>query len=140
METEMELPIDAGPAAVMAAAIAAWRELRHPRLADLVDRIEEQLLAAAPRPPLPATRHRADVDAWRTLEAAGDPLDFQRLGAAAAGGEKGAVLRQVRALTARRDPRLARVLLALLEKPPFTGHKARDLLDAMIEELAATRD
>ncbi|HWU86424.1 MAG TPA: hypothetical protein VN253_04090, partial [Kofleriaceae bacterium] len=111
------LPEDAEPAAVLAAAIAAWGELRHPRLADLVDRIEAKLLGAAPRRPLRTSKRREDLAAWRTVEAARDPLDFRRLGAAVGGGSQDDVRRQVEALAVRSDPRLARVLLALLEQP-----------------------
>ncbi len=136
----MELPVDAEPAAVMAAAIAAWRVLRHPRLAELVDRIEERLLDEAPRPPLGASKRHADVAAWREVEAAGDPLDLRRLGEAAGCGAKADVLRQVKALAARPDPRLARALLGLLERPPYAGAASRPLLGEILEELAATRD
>jgi uncharacterized protein (TIGR02996 family) len=134
------LPEDAEPAAVLAAAIAAWGELRHPRLADLVDRIEAQLLAAAPRRPLRASKRREDLAAWRTVEAARDPLDVRRLGAALGGGSQDDVRRQVEALAARRDPRLARALLALLEQPPYAGVKSRGMLAAILERLAETRD
>jgi len=136
----VQLPVDAPPAAVMTAAIELWRELRHPRLAELVDRIEEELLAAAPRPALRASKARADLEAWQALEAAGDPLDFRRLAAAARGGSQLDVLRQVKALAARSDPRLARALLQLLERPPYAGVKSRPLLAEILAELAATRD
>lgn len=121
----------------MAAMIAMWRKLRHPRLAKIVDCIEDQVLASAPRPPLCQTRRRIDIEAWRTTEAAGDPLDFHRLSAAVGAGSQNDTLCQVKALAARQDPRLARVLLALLEQPP---HHDDELLDAILEELAATRD
>ena len=131
---------DAEPAAVLAAAIAAWGELRHPRLADLVDRIEAQLLGAAPRRPLRTSKRREDLAAWRTVEAARDPLDFRRLGAALGSGSQDDVRRQVDALAGWRDPRLGRALLALLAQPPYAGVKSRGMLSAILERLAETRD
>lgn len=125
---------------MLAAAIAAWGELRHPRLADLVDRIEAKLLAAAPRPALRTSKRRDDLSAWRTVEAARDPLDFRRLAAALGSGTQDDVRRQVDALAARRDPRLARALLALLEDPPYAGARSRGMLAAILERLAETRD
>jgi uncharacterized protein (TIGR02996 family) len=124
----------------LVSGIAHWREHPHTRLADLVDRIEQRMLAEAPRPPLRAGKRAADIEAWRALELQRDPLDLARLGAAARCGSPADVGRQVEALAAWRDPRIAHLLLALLADPPYAGVQTRGLLARIVDHIAATRD
>ena len=131
----------------MVEAIELWRKLRHPRLADLVDRLEELLLAAAPRPPLEDSPPGSELHgpheliespelvAWLKIEAACDPLDFRRLARALRGSD---LVYRVQVLSTRgADPRLARALLELIEELP---EPRGELVTPIFEELAATRD
>jgi uncharacterized protein (TIGR02996 family) len=126
--------------AVLARLLWAWTEQRHPRIADLVDRVAARALADQPREELEASGRELALEAWRTIETAGDPLDFDRLGAALRGGSQHEVTAKVRALAARTDPRLGAALLALLAKPPFAGLQSRPMLEAILAALEETRD
>ncbi len=120
--------------------LVAWRTAPHSRVADAVDGLTDQLLAATPRAALPGTKRKADLDAWKKLEKANDPLDFPRLIAAARGGQQEDVLRQVKALARWKHPRFGRGVLELLENPPYAGIKSRPLLTYLLEALTTTGD
>lgn len=125
------------PEELLPRLLKAWPRVRHPRLGDAIDGLTALLEA---RPPLPATKKRADLDAWTKLEARGDVNDFPRLMAAARGGQQADVLRQAEALASRDDARFATGLLTLLEDPPYAGVASRPLLTALIKLLLATKD
>jgi uncharacterized protein (TIGR02996 family) len=131
-----DLPFDA----LLPELVAAWQADRQPEVADLVDGLTRSLLAASPRPALPASKRAADLAAWREVEARRDLLDFPRLMAAARGGSQEDVARQVTALRAWDHPGLAAGLLTLLEKPPNAGIKSRPMLEVVHAALEATGD
>jgi uncharacterized protein (TIGR02996 family) len=127
-------------AEALVAVIAAWRRTRHPRLGELAPFLAERAAAEAPRPPLGASKKRADLDAWRAREAAHDPLDFDALMRAARGGAQADVIAHVEALAAWDDPRLVDGLFALLADPPYAGVKSREMLTAIFVALEGARD
>jgi len=120
--------------------LVRWGATRHPRIGDLCERVVAVRLAEDPRPPLAASKKRADLDAWNACDAKGDPLDFARLAAAARGGTQDDVNAHVAALAQRTDPAMAGAMLALLANPPYAGVKSRGMLEHILEAIATTRD
>ncbi|MFZ5442280.1 MAG: hypothetical protein ACOZQL_19890 [Myxococcota bacterium] len=117
--------------------LAAWRRAHHPRIGDALEAITARLPA---REALAASKKQADLQAWREVDAKGDPLDVPRLLAAARGGQQDDVTRQMRALAKRDDPRFSRGVLALLEKPPYAGVPSRPMLRTLVDLLIAAKD
>lgn len=122
----------------MTALIAAWREQRHPRLGDLIDVLDAELVSLADK--VPSFRSPHSAKAWTEREEKREPRDFTPLMLAIRSGGLALVAARVRALAAWDDPRLVEGLFALLDDPPATGTKAKALVDAIVAALEAARD
>jgi len=112
---------------------ARWRDVRHPRIAALAEAVGAACDAEAARPPVTA-------GAWNAVLAQDDPLDFARLVAAIGDGGAGAAVMRVNRLAARDDPRFGCAMLALVERPPFSGAAGKGMFSALFEALVASRD
>jgi uncharacterized protein (TIGR02996 family) len=131
---------EAFPVDGLMALVAAWQRTKHPRLAHLVDALDEQAAREAPCSPLVRSGKEAHLKAWRDTERTRDVRDLRALLAAAGGGSQDNVIAQVQALSQWNDPRLASGLLALLESPPYAGVKSRGMLKAILSALEETGD
>jgi uncharacterized protein (TIGR02996 family) len=63
--------------AAITALPAAWRECRHPRIADLIDRVSAEVERA--QGPIPGDTIKARCAAWHVIEEDRDPADVGRL-------------------------------------------------------------
>jgi uncharacterized protein (TIGR02996 family) len=98
--------------------VDAWRACRHPRLADLIDRLSGEAVAA--RGPLDGASLAERGAAWAAARDAGDPADFGRMLAAPWPGKWQSALPLLEQLLAwPDDPRLAMVLAQLLADQPY---------------------
>jgi uncharacterized protein (TIGR02996 family) len=116
----------------------AWRRLRHPRLAHLVDALDARAGAVVPR--AKSTKKRSDAKEWAACDQKGDPRDVHHLVATAGSGAPEDIVAQVEALSKRDDPCLAAGYLAMLESPVYAGVKTRHVLAAILAALERTRD
>jgi uncharacterized protein (TIGR02996 family) len=128
-------------AAALAALVRAWWPTRAPRVADLVDLVDERLGAGRARPPSGGPR-REEHAAWLALAAEGRPEDLRRLLATLASGTLAQAVERLEALAGRTDPRLAHELVGLLAAPPFTSSSSSGFWEraiAVLERLADVR-
>jgi uncharacterized protein (TIGR02996 family) len=116
----------------------AWRRLRHPRLAHLVDALDARAGVVVPR--VTSTKKRSDAKAWAERDKKGDPRDIHHLVATAGSGLPEDIVAQMDALSKRDEPCLATGYLAMLEAPAYAGVKTRNVLAAMLAALERTRD
>jgi len=120
--------------------IAAWRGTRAPRIAELVDAAHGRMQAQlAPREPVGEGGSRAAHAAWLEVAAAGDVADFDRLIASLPTGNSRLAAERLDALDDG-DPRLQRVLVAMIEAPPFTASTTRPFWRALVAKLEAIGD
>ncbi len=96
--------------------LEAWREVPHPRLVALVERLDNTLK----RRPLGQASLKAMNARWLEVAKARDPIDVPRLLAALTTGRAQATLGRLRELAQfPNDPRTAMALASLLAEPPF---------------------
>jgi uncharacterized protein (TIGR02996 family) len=101
--------------------LEAWRVVRHPRIADLIDHVSGELVAGAPK--ITGKTIAARSEAWHAIEQQGDLLDVGRLVAMPWPGSWQNALPILQALVARPDdPRIA---LALARAALETRYESR---------------
>jgi uncharacterized protein (TIGR02996 family) len=96
----------------------AWRELRHPRIANVIDFVSEGLTAGAP--PIKGKTAAARAEAWFAVERNHDPADLGRLVAAKWPGTWKPAVPYLLALVAwPDDPRLATAFAKLVDATQY---------------------
>ena len=129
-------------AEVLASLLAAWREVRAPELATLIEAASR--IAARDRAPITGRSQRALHAAWVDIDAARDPADVDRLVATLGHGNLTQANERIGRLALRPpDPRVAAGLEALIASPPsvaFVKGTSTPLWDAVCAELARIAD
>lgn len=105
--------------AAVAPLLAAWRAVKDPRIADVLDTMASRIT----RPALAAATHKKLVEQFVALVQAGDPHDPPRLAATIGTTRSAQMVEQLEALLEHwaPDPRFTGPLVELLKRPPFTG-------------------
>ena len=123
---------DAG--AALAAALEAWRAIRSPVLADLVERLSER--GAADRPPLASGLPRERDVEWLGRAAAGDPSDLPHLLPGLAAGNSKLALRRLGTLADwPGDPRLGAALIFWIVDRVFDSPSTQPFRDELFRQL-----
>jgi uncharacterized protein (TIGR02996 family) len=119
-------------------ACEAWRRVRAPALAELVDGIDERVRPA--RPPIGGKSQKEQQAAWLARAKAGDAGDAALLaGGVITTSSKVSEARLV-ALADTDDPRLAARLLEWMRDPPFTALSTRSFWKLVFATAARLRD
>ena len=123
-------------AAALPALLAAWREVRSTRIAELVDRVARKVV----RPPI-ATRRSDSATRWHELAVAKDPLDVDRLLAAQWPGTWSGDHKCMKRLFAfPDDPRIAMAIAGRLVAARYrNAHRYYDPLYRKLEQLGDLR-
>lgn len=105
--------------AAVAPLLAAWRAVKDPRIADVLDTVSSRIT----RPALAAPTHKKLVEQFVALVQAGDAHDQPRLVATIGTTRSAQMVEQLEALVEHwaPDPRFTVPLVELLKRPPFTG-------------------
>lgn len=127
--------------AVVRESVAAWRKTKHPRIAAVAEWATARALTEAPpRPALPTTTKKSDVEAWQTAFEDREELDLPRLLAAVPTGRSPISTERVKLLATANDPRVVTWVLRTLEAPPFRAGTAQPFFRACCELLVASND
>lgn len=121
------------------ALLSAWRELPHPRIADLVDRVSARITEArgAIEGKSVATRSKT----WAAIAKKKDPADLGRLLATPWPGTwKGAIVVRDALTTFGPDPRLAMAFTALIMEGAYDSLGGTLLTISLIQQIGKHRD
>lgn len=136
--TRVETALSQGDlAAALDGLLRAWRETPVPQLADLIDRLDEQL----PKPELPKKPATKRQDVWLELASDGAPGTLGLLASTLAEKPiKDARARLQKLLGHPPDPRLGAALVHILSEVPFTSDSSRPFWTALFKLLPQTGD
>lgn len=116
--------------------LETWRGLRHPRLAEVIDRVSERIV----RPAVEAESVAARTEAWLALAAKGDPLDVARLLATPWPGTWTNAKPLLEALAGFDDPRVSMGLCRLLEATPYDTYKSSAFYRPLLRQIVRIGD
>jgi uncharacterized protein (TIGR02996 family) len=127
------------PEQALAKLLVAWRAVRHPRIADLVDLVSEDVTAK--REPIKGKTGAARTAAWQTVEEKRDAADLGRLLATPWPGTWQLALPLLRRLREwPDDPRMAMAFARIVDETPFTTSSSRNFYRPLFAELEELRD
>ncbi len=116
--------------------LGVFRDLRHPRLADVIDRVSERVV----RPPIAAASVAARTEAWLALATKRDPLDVGRLLATPWPGTWTAAKPRLTALAGFDDPRVSMALCRVLEATPYDTYKSSGFYAPLLRQIVRIGD
>jgi uncharacterized protein (TIGR02996 family) len=129
------------PKAQLTALLVAWRELRHPRIAELIDRLDAKLLASVK--PITAKSMQARAEALITAAQSKDPVELGRVLISEWPKEWQAALPVLKAVCeAPDDPRVAKKLASIIDAAAHQSRGSRSFWSitfARIDELGDVR-
>ncbi|MCX5745690.1 MAG: hypothetical protein NT062_24705, partial [Proteobacteria bacterium] len=118
--------------------LEAWRAVRDPRLAVILDTLSGRITRDA----LSAPSHKKLVEQFVALVRGGDPLDQPRLAAVIGTTRSAQMVEQLESLLELwpADPRFTVPLVELLKRPPFTGSGTQSAWRRLFKVLQAYAD
>jgi len=126
------------PEHAIAPLLAAWRKVKDPRIATILDAVSARIS----RPPLVAPTQKQLVEEFLVLAKRGDPLDQPRLVATIGTTRSAQMVEQLEGLLEHwaPDPRFTVPLVELLKRPPFTGSSTQSAWRRLFKLLQAYGD
>ena len=119
--------------------LVAWRALRHPRIAALIDHVSDELVAKAE--PIRGKTAAARIEAWYAVEAKREPADLGRLLQTPWPGTWQKALPILTSLLEwPDDPRLAMALARIVDATPYDVWTSASFYRPLFERLAKLRD
>ncbi|MBA3499805.1 MAG: TIGR02996 domain-containing protein, partial [Deltaproteobacteria bacterium] len=138
LETAVEALQKNEPAQALSALLVAWRGARHPRIADAIDVVSQQIANIAPIPGKSVTERD---DHWRAIAKKPQPTELPRL-LAALWPKQWRPARPLLDLLDKwpEDPRLAAALVRAIVDPPYNSNASMALYELMFEKLGKLGD
>jgi uncharacterized protein (TIGR02996 family) len=134
---QVKSALDAGDqVAALERLLDAWRDARHPRIADLIDAVSARIETQ----PIGAQSAKALNEKWLAGAKKASPAELGALLATPWPPKWQLALPRVEALLAHDDPRVAMALARLFESAPWDSHTSDALYRPLLSQLAKLGD